>query len=97
MLPKKRRLITLNRSPFVNKKSREQFEELRHTRLLVLWAPTAVMERYLRFFVHEEWEPAIDAKITQRFYHRLNNVFSWGHLRAPTLAAPLQRPAKQHE
>ena len=39
-LPTRREVYTVNRSPFVNKKSREQFEIRTHKRLLDILEPT---------------------------------------------------------
>ena len=40
-LPRRLQRFTVNRSPHVNKKSREQFEIRRHARLIIISYPTA--------------------------------------------------------
>ncbi len=40
-LPTKREIYTVNRSPFIDKKSREQFELSTHKRLIDIYDPTS--------------------------------------------------------
>lgn len=40
-LPTRRRLLAVNRSPFINKDSREHFEILTHKRLIDIFEPTS--------------------------------------------------------
>jgi len=61
-LPTKINKYTVLRSPFVNKKSREQFEMRTHKRLIDILEPTpAVMEALMKL----ELPPGVDVDIKQ--------------------------------
>ena len=61
-LPTRKRIITVNRSTFVNKKSREQFEMRTHKRLIDILNPTSdVMDSLMKL----ELPAGVDVEIKQ--------------------------------
>lgn len=63
-LPTRRQLWTLNRSPFVHKRSMENFERKTHSRLLTCYDASAESIQAMLTYIHENSYPGIGIRAT---------------------------------
>lgn len=75
-MPTYLRKITVLKSPFIDKKSREQFEMQSHRRLIIIEGPAPVVDKYLVYFENEEAEPGVEIKVIEQTYHNIKDFYA---------------------
>jgi small subunit ribosomal protein S10 len=82
-MPLQRKKWTLLKSPFIDKKSREQLEQQTHTRLIIVEGDDLAVSRYLDFFKREETEAGISIRVTENTFFDIQDFYTPSRLTAP--------------